>query len=203
MKRIFLIIAVLLGFFTYSKNVLAEDAPVPVLSDVGAYSIDARAARIASLREAYKIKLDEKEKALVSSRCVGAQASLGKISTKLVTIKSEREKVYTTTIETLIQLKNLIADKDIDTSGMDLLIVSYQQKKAIFDSSFVQYELTLEDATSVACATAPEDFRASLEGVRSARKPVVEASRQMSELTRSNLKTTFDAIRLKLQTGGM
>ena len=181
--------------------VRAEGDSGQVLSDVGTYSIDARAARIASLREAYKIKLDDKEKALVISRCQGAQTSLEKISSKLVSIKSDREKSYSATISTLIQLKSLISAKGIDTSSMDLLIVSYQQKKAIFDGSMRAYELALEDATTIGCANAPEDFRAALEGVRAARKPVVEVSSQINELTRSSLKNTFDAIRLKLQTG--
>jgi pseudouridine-5'-phosphate glycosidase len=203
MQRFLLILLLMTGLIVNGSIVHAEDEPAPVLSDIGTYSTDARAARISALRGIYKIKLDDQEKALVSSRCVEAQAGLKKISSKLVGIKTAREKTYATTISTLIQLKSLIADKGIDTSGMDLLIVSYQQKKAVFDSSFTAYELTLEDAVAIDCMRAPEDFRAALEGVRTARKPVVEVSGQITELTRSNLKTTFDSIRLRLQTIGV
>jgi hypothetical protein len=72
----------------------------------------------------------------------------------------------------------------------------------MFDTALATYELTLEDATLLNCKGAPEDFRAALEGVRSSRKSVVDASSQIKEITKSNLKTTFDAIRLKLQTEG-
>lgn len=202
MKKKFLVLFASFCLVFIYAQVKAEADTTQVLSDVGTYSADARAARIAALREAYKIKLDDKEKALVVSRCRGAQTSLRNISTKLLNVKVDREKTYSTSISTLIQLQSLISTKGIDTSGMDLLIVSYQQKKAIFDESVRAYELSLEDATTIDCVTAPEDFRAALEGVRAARKPVVEASGQITELTRSNLKNTFDAIRLKLQTGG-
>jgi len=178
----------------------AQEQDPGVLSDVGSYNADARSARITNLKTQYKINLSEKEKALVSSRCEGAQSELRKISARLITTKKDREAVYSNTVITLIRLKTLLETKQIDTSNIDLLIVSYQQKKATFDVAVLAYELSLEDVTSIDCVKSPEDFRAGLEGVRGARKPIVDASAQIQDITRSNLKTTFDTIRIKLQT---
>lgn len=171
--------------------------------EVGTYSADARTARIAALKDLYKIKLDDKEKASVSTRCTGAQAGLRSIAKRLETVTSERERTYTGTINTLIRLKSALLAKHMDTSSIDLLIVSYQQNKSLFDSAVVAYQVSIEDATLLDCAKAPEDFRAALEGVRAARKPVVSASAQIKEITKSNLKTTFDSIisRLQSETG--
>jgi hypothetical protein len=180
--------------------IISAEGEQATISDVGTYTADARTARIAALKSTYKIKLDDKEKLLVSSRCIGAQVGLHNIAKKLSVIKTEREITYSKTILTLIQLKSTLQEKHIDTSSIDLLIVSYQQSKSMFDSAVLAYDLTLEDATSLNCVSAPEDFRAALEGVRAARKPVVDASAQIKVITRSNLKTTFDSIRLKLQT---
>ena len=171
------------------------------LAELGGYSADARAARIASLKQQYRIKLDEKERALVAARCSLAQDSLKKVATRLGQTKASRDTTYINTISALIQLKALIEAKQIDTSSIDLLIVSYQQQIVQFDNAVSQYDLSLEDATTLDCTTLPEDFRAALEGVRAARKQVVDAASQIRETTKSNLKTTFDSIILKLQTG--
>lgn len=191
----------LLCVFTLSNGaVLAQSDSEPAQPDVGTYSADARTARIAALKELYKIKLDDKEKASVSARCTGAQEGLRNIAKRLEEVKSDREKTYTSTIDTLIRLKSALLAKHIDSSGIDLLIVSYQQSKALFDTSVLAYEVSIEDATLLDCAKSPEDFRAALEGVRAARKPVVNASAQIKEITKSNLKTTFDSIISRLQT---
>lgn len=200
MRRIVATVLISLVVFTPLGIAIAEGETTPVLSDVGAYSIDARAARISALKEQFKISLSDKEKTLVSSRCVGAQGELRKISTRLLVTSKEREVSYSSAILNLIQLKSALEAKHTDTSNIDLLIVLYQQKKTSFDTAILAYELSLEDVVSIDCVHNPDDFRAALEGVRSARKPVVDASSQIREITRSNLKTTFDSILIRLQT---
>ena len=201
MRRLITLVLVYLVVFAPLGMAVAEDGTTAVLSDVGTYSADARAARISALKEQFKINLSDKEKTLVSSRCVGAQSELRKISTRLLNTSKDREVSYSTSILSLIQFKSVLDAKHTDTSNIDLLIVLYQQKKTAFDSAILAYELSLEDVVSIDCVHSPDDFRAALEGVRAARKPVVDASSQIREITRSNLKTTFDSIRLKLQTG--
>jgi 2C-methyl-D-erythritol 2,4-cyclodiphosphate synthase len=170
------------------------------LGEVGSYATDARAARIASLKDIYKISLTDKEKALVMSRCLGAQDSLTAIHTKAQITKVARTKTYTNLTQSLTNLRLKLDAKQVDASNLDLLIVNYQQKISDFDKAVDAYETTLEDVTQVDCVNKPEDFRAALEGVRNARKTVVDQSSEIREITKSNLKTTFDSISLKITT---
>jgi len=48
----------------------------------------------------------------------------------------------------------------------------------------------------------PVGFRAALEGVRDTRKDVVSISAGVVEVTKSTLPTTFDSLKLRLQTNG-
>ena len=168
------------------------------LGDVGTYSVDARTARITTLREQYRIKLSDKERELVVARCEPAQASLQKIAFRLNETRISRISTYDDVIGSLDTVRTLVVVKQIDPSNVELLTVEYQQKKATFETTVSDYQTALEDSIQVDCKTQPEDFRAALEGVRSARKDVVSASSQIIELTNSNLKTAFDTLKLKL-----
>ena len=53
--------------------------------------------------------------------------------------------------------------------GFDAKRGLFQQKKTSFDTAILAYELSLEDVVSIDCVHNPDDFRAALEGVRSAR----------------------------------
>ena len=198
MRRTLLVLALLTAMLI---------APIVVRAQQGAelrgYTADARAARIAALREQYSIVLTSGERQLVVGRCRAAQGSLQTISSDLSAIVNKRDGIYSDAITSLIQLKYRLTVQQIDTSNLDLLIVDYQQKKAVFDSMAEDYAISLEDAETVDCRQSPEDFRAAIEGVRAARKPVIDAAAQISDLTKSNLKTTFDALSLRLQTGGI
>lgn len=171
------------------------------LSDVGTYSVDARTARIAALREQYRIKLSDKERELVMTRCEPAQTSLQKIAFRLNETRIARTGTYDDVIGSLDTVRTLIVAKQIDPSNIELLTVEYQLKKATFEIAVSDYQTALEDSIQVDCKAQPEDFRAALEGVRSARKDVVNSSAQITELTNSNLKTAFDTLKLKLGTG--
>ena len=175
----------------------AQDSSLPA---VGSYTEDARTARINDLKTTYRIVLTDKEKELVSSRCVEAQKSLSKIRSRLKSVKSERETTYDSVVSSLTNLKLRFENKQIDPSNLDLLIVSYQQKEANFISSTANYDTALEDAVTIDCVADPIGFRASLEGVRGARKTVVGVSAEIKEITKASLTTTFDSLKLKLLT---
>jgi hypothetical protein len=175
----------------------AQEQPLP---DVGSYSDDALAARLAVLRERYRINLSSKEVEDVVARCVQAQGGLKKISGKLTTVATSRSKTYSEVVGSLSSLRSLVVDKQIDASNIELLVVEYQHKIQLFEDAISAYQVTLDDSTRVDCKAKPEEFRAALEGVRAARKLVVSASAQIEEITKSNLKTAFDTVRDRLQT---
>ena len=170
------------------------------LTEVGTYSVDARTARIAALREQYRIKLSDKERELVVTRCVQAQTGLQKLATRLGETLASRVATYDDVIGSLDTVRTLVVAKQIDPSNIELLTVEYQVKKSAFEASITNYQTVLDDSVQVDCRAQPEDFRAALEGVRSVRKDVVNTSSQIAELTNSNLKTTFDTLKLKLRT---
>ena len=166
-----------------------------------AYTQNTRDVRIAALRSLYKINLNDKERALVGRRCVGAQGLLRSIQSGLQSKKFDRANTYTDIVDSLSAVRLQFDSKQIDVSAIDLLIVNYQDKIAGFDGSITSYEISLDDAIRVDCARRPDDFRSALEGVRAARKSIVEKSSDIQQITKSDLKTTLDAISLKLVSG--
>lgn len=172
------------------------------LAEPGAYSRDARNARISDIRQKLKITLNDKERQLVSERCEQAQSALAKISDRLEVTAAKRTETYQSVITTLSILRASFANRQIDVSNLELLIVTYQTELDDFNDAVRAYEVALDDSVLVDCRQNPEDFRAALEGVRIARRDVVEAAQKISETTDSTLNTTLDSLRLRLQTSG-
>lgn len=186
-------------FAVPAGQVLAQE---DLQSTATSYTEDARAARITNLRSLYKINLTEKEKEIVAARCQEAQKSLARITESLKSTHTKRSSDYSSVIALMASLSALFQKEQIDSSNLDLLIVSYQQKKVLFEERMSTYQTALDDVVSIPCSTEPENFRAALEGVRSARKDVVAVSADIQETTRASLKTTFDSLRLRLETKG-
>jgi len=189
------ILALAIPFILPVQSTLAQEQ---TLADVGSYSEDALSARLTALRELYRIKLTDSEKERLVTKCDQAQSGLQKISNKLVTTNTERTLTYDSIIASLVSLRTLVVTKQVDPSNIELLIVEYQQRKAEFDTAISGYQVALDDSINVDCKVKPEEFRAALEGVRASRKTVVNASAQIDEITKSNLKTAFDTIRSRL-----
>ena len=198
MVKKLLIIAIAVIALLPLRTVYAQDTTTTAQS----YTADARTARISELRQKFRISLSEKEKEIVSARCQEAQKNLQKIRTNVDVTHTKRSNAYASAISLLTSLSALFQKAQIDSSNLDLLIVSYQQKKSLFEDSIIQYETHLDDTIALECTTQPEDFRASLEGVREARKNVVTISADIQETTRASLKTTLDSLRLRLSTEG-
>ena len=180
---------------------LASAQSEQISSSTVTYTADARTARIEKLKSQFKVQLNDKEKELISTRCTLAQARLKSIAYQLDGIESSRGATYDGIISTLLEINNRLNDQFVDTSSLDLLIVDYQSVVKKFNLSIEGYRLSLDDATSIDCKNNPEDFRASLEGVRAARKPIVDSSQQINDLTKTNLKTTFESLAVRLDIG--
>jgi hypothetical protein len=195
MKRSISVLIVALLLLAPISQVSAQ---TETTDNLGSYTADARSARIASLRQTYKIVLSEKEKQSLQARCQGAQKSLSSVADRFDDVRVRRESVYRKTIVNLTSLRAVLLASQTDTSSLDLLIVQYQQKLADFNEASDSYDLVLSDIVTMDCVLHPEDFRAVLEGVRLARKELVSVSAQIKETTNSSLKNTFDIIELKL-----
>lgn len=180
---------------------LASAQSEQISSSTVTYTADARTARIEKLKSQFKVQLNDKEKELISTRCTLAQARLKSIAYQLDGIESSRGATYDGIISTLLEINNRLNDQFVDTSSLDLLIVDYQSVVKKFNLSIEGYRLSLDDATSIDCKNNPEDFRAALEGVRAARKPIVDSSQQINDLTKTNLKTTFESLAVRLDIG--
>jgi len=194
-KRFVLISGLLISLFVVAIPTSAQEQALP---DVGSYSEDALTARLNALKDLYRINLTDKERQSVIENCEPAQVGLLKISTKLATTKLSRAKTYSSVVSSLVGLRSLVSAKRIDPSNIELLTVEYQQTIEKFNLAITAYQTTLDDAIQVDCRAQPEEFRASIEGVRASRKQVVSASSQINEVTKSNLKTAFDTLKDRL-----
>lgn len=172
------------------------------LTDVGSYTQDARAARIAELKIKYKINLSDSEKADQVTKCDTVKDSIKKIAQKVEQSTKDRTNIYNGIVSVLISLRALLADKQIDASNLELLIVDYQSLSADFDVATTTYTTALEDSLSIDCKLEPDNFRASIEGIREGRKATAGVADEIDQLTRSNLKTVFDTIKQKSFTDG-
>jgi hypothetical protein len=198
LKSFVLTLGLLVSVFVATIPTVAQEQPLP---DVGSYSEDALTARLAALKDLYRINLTEKERQNVIENCEPAQVGLTKISAKLGATKTNRAKNYTSVIASLVGLRSLVFSKQVDTSNIELLTVEYQRTVEDFNQAIIAYQTTLDDAVQVDCSAKPEEFRAALEGVRAARKQVVSTSAQINEVTKSNLKTAFDTLKDRLDAG--
>jgi len=162
------------------------------------YATDARNARITKLKETYRIVLDETERQRIVMRCVPAQKRLLAIEGRLVASADKRRKIYQGIIDDLNKIRVRLLNQEVDTSSVDLLIATYQEKLEFFNARVQSYDISLEDSVVVDCQDKPDDFRAALEGVRANRKLVADASGELAELTRSDLKTSLERIALKV-----
>jgi hypothetical protein len=193
------VLAVICLSLVSATMIKAQDESSVQLADVGTYSTDARTARIALLRSKYKIIINATEKQQLALNCTGAQNNLRKIQTTLPSIITTRLTSYDSVINELVSLRARLNSGLVDVSGLDLLIVDYQQKRTLFSSAGDGYMTALQDSVLVDCKSNPEDFRASVEGVREARRNLVSAAKDVRETTDSTLKTTLDSLSIKLR----
>jgi hypothetical protein len=188
----------LLSVFSMTLPVNAQDLP-----SVGSYSDDARAARISELKVKYRISLSDQERTRLIERCDLAKENLGRLSTKVIASSEKRSDVYDGIVSTLTSLRALVATKQVDASNLELLIVDYQRAIADFNIATTAYQTAIDDSLVINCASDPEGFRASIEGVREGRKQSSEAANGVEELTNSNLRTAFDTLKLRLASSGV
>lgn len=165
----------------------------------GSYTDDARAARISELKTKYKINLTSEERERIISRCDIVHGSIDKLSTKVVSSTSKRLDTYETVITTLTSLRVGLATRQVDASNLELLIVDYQNSLKDFSIASTSYQTAIDDALAIDCRQDPENFKASIEGIREGRKKSADVANEIDELTQSSLKTVFDTISSKLE----
>lgn len=193
------ILFTVVAYVAFVMPVSAQQAPVAELRQVGAYSEDARAARIVSYISQYRIVLSEGERQSVMANCKSAQVALTNIQLRLGATTTKRFDDYNLVVTKLNDLKLTMNTRLIDVSNLDLLIVDYKQLRNSFNDAVATFDTTLDDSIRMDCKSNPEGFRATLEAVREARKDTVVVSTEIKELTNSNLKTTLDTVRTKLE----
>ena len=196
MKKVMAVVFALGSFILPFQTAIGQDSLGETTVN---YNQDARQARINDLKDQYKINLQDNEKLAVTARCKTAQKKLVILSGELAQTTIARRAVYQDNIDSLKRIQSRLLASQIDTSSLDLLTVTYQQKLKSFESTSENYALTIEDAVTLDCTANPEDFRAALEGVRAARKKVVLVTAEIRETTRSSLKTTTDTLTNRLK----
>ena len=196
MKKMLAVVFLVALVAAPARAVLGQDG---LVNDTSVnYNQDARQARINELKSVYRITLSESEQQDVSVNCKVAQKNLVRLSGELSQVTIVRRKVYMGSISSLKNVRLRLSTSQIDSSNLELMTVSYQQKLKAFEVASENYVLTIEDAVTLDCSEKPEDFRAALEGVRAARKKVVTATSEITEITRSSLKTTTDTLTARL-----
>jgi hypothetical protein len=195
MKQILLFCALVLAL---SQSAIAQDASI-----AATYGDDARTARLSSLISRYRVVLSDVERSRLIERCVNTQGTLKQLLAKVEVSTAERLAVYGNVIDDLVVLRGLIAKKELDASSLELLIVDYQNAQRGFTSATAAYSVAIEDSIAVDCVQDPLSFRASIEGVREARRQSSVAASVFNDLSDANLETTFDTIKARLASEGI
>lgn len=191
MKRLFLSILLCSAVLVTSSSVLAQSSDLP---DVGSYSADARAARIAALRERFQVSLTDEDRARILAGCSTAQARLKNVQNTFTLNHLTRTRDNETVIAELSTLRSMFVNSQLDSSAIDLLIVEYQQKFESYETVAAEYEVMLTDATTLECQSSPDDFQAVLEGARDTLSRVAVNAQSIKYFTDTALGNRFDIL---------
>lgn len=191
MRSAFLsLLIITLSFFNLSSYAVAQYSDASTL-----FREDARAARLNSLNEQFDISLSDEDRALISLRCTTAQTALTKIRDRAKVVREGRTSTYANVVSGLTILKAIFERDQLDSSMLDLLIVSYQQKTTTFNGELEGFIVALNDAIEINCTQNPNEFMLFLEGTRLQQEEVIQASRAIDVLSATVLPSTFVSLR--------
>lgn len=191
MRSAFLsLLIITLSFFNLTSYAVAQYSDASTL-----FREDARAARLNSLSEQFDISLSDEDRALISLRCTTAQSALTKIRDRAKVVRESRTSTYASVVSGLTILKAIFERDQLDSSMLDLLIVSYQQKTTTFNGELEGFIVALNDAIEINCTQNPNEFMLFLEGSRLQQEEVIQASRAIDVLSATVLPSTFVSLR--------
>ena len=174
--------------------------PVISLAEEEASVNAARAERVEQTKATFPIRLSEKEKNTLALRCEKAQTNLSKIKIRLEARESIISKKYELIELHLAAIQELLIAKQLDTSIIDLLLSNFQKLTNEHYLSFANYQLSLADSTELDCAADPQAFKALIEDVRTKRQDFVSSINSIKDFSSTDLKTSFDALRTRLNS---
>lgn len=179
---------------SFSAIVFAENEPFVATDN---YLISERLERA---RQTYPIRLSEQEQTRLSGRCANAQKHLSRILARLDAREAIIGYRFNLVDAHLSAVKIRLENMQQDTSIINLLLSNYEELLSTHNSVYEDYRLSLSDAISVECADDPQLFKAVIEDIRTKRQLFVGSIENIKNFTTEDLKTSFDAIRTRINS---
>jgi hypothetical protein len=174
--------------------------PVFVGAEDSALDDAARAARVEQTKLTYPIRLSSQEKTALANHCKKAQTHMSRIKVRLEARESIISTKYNLIDLHLTAVQKRLVSGGVDTSIIDLLLTSFQRLSKEHQQAFASYQLALDDATTIDCVADPQAFKALIEDVRTKRQEFVNSINAIKDFSGADLKTSFDALRKRLNT---
>lgn len=154
--------------------------------------------------EQYKIerKIDTKNKEeKLRLKCGIAQANLRVLQAKVVQVKSTRTTAYTNIDDILTNLETSLDEQAFETSTLNSVIKTYQEKVTEYNNNMNTYKQALDDAVTVDCAADPHGFKGALETARLYHDKMVPIITDIRTYLTNTVKTTLLQIKEQLASG--
>lgn len=200
-KKIVSSIAVSLVVFAYPAAVFAQTEEVS--QTVEATSVEERAEKQAERIAEYKAKVEEKLTAAKSKKIAGvcktSQQRLEKVQAQVEQTAVKRQEKLDSIVAKLKTLSTRLQASSVDTTELDALITTLEQKITDFMANYELYQQAIEDTTAIDCETDPEGFKASLDAARAERAKLKESSTEIKQYVRESIKSLLDQIKSSLE----
>lgn len=169
-----------------------------VSGSVSDSSSESQQARIENARSTYPQQLSDDQKAILSTRCTTAQERLRVIAGRLDEREAAIEDVYRLIDRQLAAIQKRLDVHEMDTSIIDLLLISYRRETNSLEEHLNDYKVALGDTISINCSSDPAAFKSLLESTRVSRKNFTDAISAISDTLHTEMKSSFDAIEERL-----
>lgn len=155
---------------------------------------DTKEQRIKSRVAEFKIKLTVAEIAKLKTKCVGAQAVLKTVETRVDNGVTARSNAYDELLSHLDSIIKKLKAANVSTTQLEEERTVLKNKIDAFKADLAKYKVALADTRAMGCAADPSAFKASLEATRAARKKVADDAAAIRSYVTGTIKPTLKAL---------
>ena len=161
-------------------------------------TVSEQKTRIEEYKTKQKKQLSTDEEKKVAGICKNSQQKLEKINTNIASILVKRQEKLDKIVNKLKALELKVQETAIDTTQINNAITTFEAKSTALSEGFAEYQLVLDDASTIDCETDPEGFKASLEAARAKRAEVRTMATEINDYIRDSVRPVLTQIKTSL-----
>jgi chromosome segregation ATPase len=155
--------------------------------------------RITAAKEKALSKINANQEKRLAGICKASQTLIEKIQLNTSTFIENRQSKYATVNSKLTELSDKLAAAGADVTELNAAISEMETKYNTNEVIINDYATSLNDLTSIDCASDPSGFKAILESTRMQRKDILTQTSTIRTYINDTIKPILQGIRNSLQ----